>query len=188
VSSGRRNRHTMTFSRVRSTLLNGSLQLGRPGRRQVRSSYLDFSTGMLRIKSRRPQLERRDRIGWRRLQSRMPRLRTLSGSCALLRLPTRPGIRLHRLRPDQLGLHICEQLTDRVDSPRSKDRIPAPCWWTSWIGVNKSSTPSTQAPFAPEKGFHSYKCVLTTLQSSSTSTACWCPRTSGVVPQTRRTP
>jgi len=48
-----------------------------------------------------------------------------------------------------------------IDTPEIEGQDPGMLWWTSWAGLNKKQYTSTQAPFFPEKGFHSYKCAWT---------------------------
>ena len=46
-----------------------------------------------------------------------------------------------------------------IDSPEIEGQNPGTLWWTTWISVNTKQSTSSPAPFAPENGFHSYKCV-----------------------------
>ncbi len=48
-----------------------------------------------------------------------------------------------------------------IDTPEIEGQNPGTLWWTSWTSVTTKQSTSSQAPFAPEKGFHSYKCVWT---------------------------
>ena len=78
------------------------LQLGAPGGGKFIPSYLDFSSGMLRIK-----------------------------------------------------------VTQTYTSTGGIRQNPGTLWWTTWAGLTRKQWTSRQAPFAPEKGFHSYRCVWT---------------------------
>jgi beta-glucanase (GH16 family) len=72
-----------------------------------------------------------------------------------------------------------------IDSPEIEGQNPGTLWWTTWTSVNRKQSTSSQAPFAPEKGFHSYKCVWTKTSIKFYVDGVLVSTHTGVVPQTR---
>ena len=71
-----------------------------------------------------------------------------------------------------------------IDSPEIEGQNPGTLWWTTWISVNTKQSTSSQAPFAPENGFHSYKCVWTGTSIRFYVDGVLLSTHTGVVPQT----
>jgi len=71
-----------------------------------------------------------------------------------------------------------------IDSPEIEGQNPGTLWWTSWTSVNTKQSTSSQAPFAPESGFHSYKCVWTKTSIQFYVDGVLVSTHTGVVPQT----
>ena len=71
-----------------------------------------------------------------------------------------------------------------IDSPEIEGQNPGKLWWTSWAGLSRKQYTSTQAPFAPEKGFHYYKCVWTRTGIKFYVDGVLVSSHTGVVPQT----
>jgi hypothetical protein len=116
-------------------------------------SYLDFSTGMLRIKVTQT-LNSRGGIS------------SVAASCNPKMLSASTSS-----TPKGSGYTVSGQISSgfifvnnsqtEIDSPEIKGQNSGTLWWTTWISVNTEQSTSSQAPFAPENGFHSYKCVWT---------------------------
>ena len=71
-----------------------------------------------------------------------------------------------------------------IDSPEIEGQNPGTLWWTTWTSVNTKQSTSSQAPFAPESGFHSYKCVWTKTSIKFYVDGALVSTHTGVVPQT----
>jgi len=71
-----------------------------------------------------------------------------------------------------------------IDSPEIEGQNPGTLWWTTWTSVNTKQSTSSQAPFAPENGFHSYKCVWTKTSIRFYVDGALVSTHTGVVPQT----
>jgi endo-1,3-1,4-beta-glycanase ExoK len=135
-----------------------------PGGGKFVPSYLDFSSGMLRIKLTQTytssgavssvggELQSTKTLGFGTYEWVMRASSTSS-------TPTGSGVAVSGQISS--GFVFVNNSQTEIDNPEIEGQNPGTLWWTSWLGVSKKQYTSTQAPFFPEKGFHSYKCVWT---------------------------
>jgi beta-glucanase (GH16 family) len=135
-----------------------------PGGGKFVPSYLNFSSGMLRIKVTQTHTSTGaiSSVGGE-LQS----IKTLGFGTYewVIRASSTSST------PKGSGVAVSGQISSgfvfvnnsqtEINSPEIEGQNPGTLWWTTWAGLTKKQSTSTQAPFAPEKGFHSYKCVWT---------------------------
>jgi hypothetical protein len=155
---------------------------GAPGGGSFVPSYLDFSTGMLRIK-----------------------LTQTSGSSVGGELQSKKALSFGTYEwimrasstsstPNGSGYTVSGQISSgfiyvnnsqtEIDSPEIEGQNPGTLWWTTWTSESTKQYTSTQAPFAPENGFHSYKCVWTKTSIKFYVDGALVSTHTGVVPQT----
>lgn len=135
-----------------------------PGGGQFVPSYLDFSSGMLRIKVTQTytedggiasvggEIQSKPTLGfgtyeWVFRASSTSSTATGSGVAVSGQISS--------------GFIFVNNSETEIDTPEIEGQNPGKLWWTSWITVNRKQWTETEAPFAPEKGFHTYKCVWT---------------------------
>jgi hypothetical protein len=155
---------------------------GAPGGGSFVPSYLDFSTGMLRIKLTQTssgsvggELQSKNALGFGTYEWIMRASSTSS-------TPTGSG---HTVSGQiSSGFIYVNNSQTEIDSPEIEGQNPGTLWWTSWTSVNTKQYTSTQAPFAPEQGFHSYKCVWTKTSINFYVDGALVSTHTGVVPQT----
>jgi hypothetical protein len=155
---------------------------GAPGGGSFVPSYLDFSTGMLRIKLTQTssgsvggELQSKNALGFGTYEWIMRASSTSS-------TPTGSG---HTVSGQiSSGFIYVNNSQTEIDSPEIEGQNPGTLWWTSWTSVNTKQYTSTQAPFAPEQGFHSYKCVWTETSINFYVDGALVSTHTGVVPQT----
>jgi endo-1,3-1,4-beta-glycanase ExoK len=135
-----------------------------PGGGTFVPSYLDFSSGMLRIKVTQTytsgggissvggELQTKQKFGF---GTYIWRFRASSTSST----PNGSGVAVSGQISS--GFIYINNSQTEIDSPEIEGQNPGEIWWTTWLGVSKKQWTETQAPFAPEKGFHHYKCVWT---------------------------
>jgi beta-glucanase (GH16 family) len=133
-----------------------------PGGGSFVPSYLDFSTGMLRIKVTQSynssggiasvggELQSKNALGFGTYEWVM---RAASTSTT----PNGSGYTVSGQISS--GFIFVNNSQTEIDAPEIEGQNPGTLWWTTWITVNTKQSTSSQAPFAPENGFHSYKCV-----------------------------
>jgi hypothetical protein len=137
---------------------------GAPGGGTFVPSYLDFSTGMLRIKVTQTnsgggvasvggELQSKKAFGFGTYEWVMRASSTSS-------TPNGSGYTVSGQISS--GFIFVNNSQTEIDSPEIEGQNPGTLWWTTWTSVNTKQSTSSQAPFAPENGFHSYKCVWTT--------------------------
>jgi hypothetical protein len=160
---------------------------GAPGGGTFVPSYLDFSTGMLRIKVTQTynssggiasvggELQSKNALGFGTYEWVMRAASTSN-------TPTGSGYTVSGQISS--GFIYVNNSQTEIDSPEIEGQNPGTLWWTSWIGVSKKQYTSTQSPFAPEKGFHSYKCVWTNTSIKFYVDGALVSTHTGVVPQT----
>jgi hypothetical protein len=158
---------------------------GAPGGGTFVPSYLDFSSGMLRIKVTQTssgggvasvggELQSKTAFGFGTYEWVMRASSTSS-------TPTGSGVAVSGQISS--GFIFVNNSQTEIDSPEIEGQNPGTLWWTTWISVNTKQSTSTQASFAPEQGFHSYKCVWTRSQISFYVDGMLVSSHSGVVPQ-----
>jgi endo-1,3-1,4-beta-glycanase ExoK len=149
--------------------------------------YLDFSSGMLRIKVTQTytstgaissvggEIQSKQTFGF---GTYVWVFRASSTSST----PTGYGVAV----PGQIssGFAFVNSSRTEIDSPEIEGQNPGTLWWTTWSGLTNKQWTSTQAPFAPEKGFHSYKCVWTRSAAKFYVDGVLVSTHTGVVPQT----
>ena len=145
-------------------------------------SYLDFSTGMLRIKLTQTssgsvggELQSKNALGFGTYEWIMRASSTSS-------TPNGSGYTVSGQISS--GFIYVNNSQTEIDSPEIEGQNPGTLWWTSWTSVNTKQYTSTQAPFAPESGFHSYKCVWTKTSIKFYVDGALVSTHTGVVPQT----
>jgi hypothetical protein len=160
---------------------------GAPGGGTFVPSYLDFSTGMLRIKVTQTynssggiasvggELQSKNVLGFGTYEWVMRAASTSS-------TPTGSGYTVSGQISS--GFVFINNSQTEIDSPEIEGQNPGTLWWTSWAGLAKKQSTSTQAPFAPEQGFHSYKCVWTKTSINFYIDGVLVSTHTGVVPQT----
>ena len=160
---------------------------GAPGGGTFVPSYLDFSTGMLRIKVTQTynssggiasvggELQSKNTLGFGTYEWVMRASSTSS-------TPNGSGYTVSGQISS--GFIYVNNSQTEIDSPEIEGQNPGTLWWTSWISVNTKQYTSTQAPFAPENGFHSYKCVWTRTSIKFYVDGVLVSTHTGVVPQT----
>ena len=160
---------------------------GAPGGGTFVPSYLDFSTGMLRIKVTQTynssggiasvggELQSKNTLGFGTYEWVMRASSTSS-------TPNGSGYTVSGQISS--GFIYVNNSQTEIDSPEIEGQNPGTLWWTSWISVNTKQYTSTQAPFAPENGFHSYKCVWTSTSIKFYVDGVLVSTHTGVVPQT----
>jgi Glycosyl hydrolases family 16/IPT/TIG domain len=159
---------------------------GAPGGGKFVPSYLDFSTGMLRIKLTQTysgggvasvggELQSKNALGFGTYEWVMRASSTSS-------TPNGSGYTVSGQISS--GFIYVNNSQTEIDSPEIEGQNPGTLWWTSWISVNTKQYTSTQAPFAPESGFHSYKCVWTRTSIKFYVDGVLVSTHTGVVPQT----
>jgi hypothetical protein len=82
------------------------------------------------------------------------------------------------------GFVFVNKSQTEIDSPEIEGQNPGTLWWTTWAGLTTKQSTSTQAAFAPEAGFHSYKCVWTPTSINFYVDGVLVSTHTGVVPQT----
>jgi hypothetical protein len=159
---------------------------GAPGGGKFVPSYLDFSTGMLRIKVTQTssgggvasvggELQSKNALGFGTYEWIM---RAASTSTT----PNGSGYTVSGQISS--GFIYVNNSQTEIDSPEIEGQNPGTLWWTSWTSVNTKQYTSTQASFAPENGFHSYKCVWTKTSIKFYVDGVLVSTHTGVVPQT----
>jgi Glycosyl hydrolases family 16/IPT/TIG domain len=160
---------------------------GAPGGGTFVPSYLDFSTGMLRIKITQTynssggiasvggELQSKNALGFGTYEWVMRAASTSS-------TPNGSGYTVSGQISS--GFIFVNNSQTEIDSPEIEGQNPGTLWWTSWTSVTKKQSTSSQAPFAPEKGFHSYKCVWTKTSIKFYVDGMLVSTHTGVVPQT----
>ena len=159
---------------------------GAPGGGTFVPSYLDFSSGMLRIKVTQTssgggvasvggELQSKTAFGFGTYEWVMRASSTSS-------TPNGSGYTVSGQISS--GFIYVNNSQTEIDSPEIEGQNPGTLWWTSWITVNTKQYTSTQAPFAPENGFHSYKCVWTSTSIKFYVDGVLVSTHTGVVPQT----
>ena len=160
---------------------------GAPGGGTFVPSYLDFSSGMLRIKVTQTynssggiasvggELQSKNALGFGTYEWVMRASSTSS-------TPNGSGYTVSGQISS--GFIYVNNSQTEIDSPEIEGQNPGTLWWTSWISVNTKQYTSTQAPFAPENGFHSYKCVWTSTSIKFYVDGVLVSTHTGVVPQT----
>ena len=159
---------------------------GAPGGGTFVPSYLDFSSGMLRIKVTQTssgggvasvggELQSKTAFGFGTYEWVMRASSTSS-------TPTGSGVAVSGQISS--GFIFVNNSQTEIDSPEIEGQNPGTVWWTSWTSVNTKQYTETQAPFAPEQGFHSYKCVWTSTSIRFYMDGVLVATHTGVVPQT----
>ena len=160
---------------------------GAPGGGRFVPSYLDFSTGMLRIKVTQTynssggiasvggELQSKNALGFGIYEWVM---RAASTSTT----PNGSGYTVSGQISS--GFIFVNNSQTEIDSPEIEGQNPGTLWWTTWTSVNTKQSTSSQAPFAPENGFHSYKCVWTKTSIKFYVDGVLVSTHTGVVPQT----
>jgi IPT/TIG domain-containing protein/glycosyl hydrolase family 16 len=160
---------------------------GAPGGGTFIPSYLDFSTGMLRIKVTQTynssggiasvggELQSKNALGFGTYEWVMRASSTSS-------TPTGSGYTVSGQISS--GFVFINNSQTEIDSPEIEGQNPGTLWWTSWAGLAQKQSTSTQAPFAPENGLHSYKCVWTKTSIKFYVDGVLVSTHTGVVPQT----
>ena len=158
-----------------------------PGGGTFVPSYLDFSTGMLRIKVTQTynsgggissvggELQSKNALGFGTYEWVMRASSTSS-------TPNGSGYTVSGQISS--GFIFVNNSQTEIDSPEIEGQNPGTLWWTSWTSVTTKQSTSSQAPFAPENGFHSYKCVWTKNSIAFYVDGVLVSAHSGVVPQT----
>jgi Glycosyl hydrolases family 16/IPT/TIG domain len=155
---------------------------GAPGGGSFVPSYLDFSTGMLRIKLTQTsgssvggELQSKNALGFGTYEWIMRASSTSS-------TPNGSGYTVSGQISS--GFIYVNNSQTEIDSPEIEGQNPGTLWWTSWTSESTKQYTSTQAPFAPENGFHSYKCVWTRTSIKFYVDGALVSTHTGVVPQT----
>jgi hypothetical protein len=159
---------------------------GAPGGGKFVPSYLDFSSGMLRIKVTQTssgggvasvggELQSKTAFGFGTYEWVMRASSTSS-------TPTGSGVAVSGQISS--GFIFVNNSQTEIDSPEIEGQNPGTLWWTSWTSVNTKQYTKTQAPFAPEQGFHSYKCLWTSTSIKFYVDGVLLTTHTGVVPQT----
>ena len=160
---------------------------GAPGGGTFVPSYLDFSTGMLRIKVTQTynssggiasvggELQSKNALGFGTYEWVMRAASTSS-------TPNGSGYTVSGQISS--GFIFVNNSQTEIDSPEIEGQNPGTLWWTTWTSVNTKQSTSSQAPFAPENGFHSYKCVWTKTSIKFYVDGVLVSTHTGVVPQT----
>jgi hypothetical protein len=159
---------------------------GAPGGGTFVPSYLDFSSGMLRIKVTQTssgggvasvggELQSKTAFGFGTYEWVMRASSTSS-------TPTGSGVAVSGQISS--GFIFVNNSQTEIDSPEIEGQNPGTLWWTSWTSVNTKQYTETQASFAPEQGFHSYKCVWTSTSIKFYVDGVLVSTHTGVVPQT----
>ncbi len=158
-----------------------------PGGGTFVPSSLDFSTGMLRIKVTQTynssggiasvggELQSKNALGFGTYEWIMRASSTSS-------TPTGSGVAVSGQISS--GFVFVNNSQTEIDSPEIEGQNPGTLWWTTWTSVNTKQSTSSQAPFAPEAGFHSYKCVWTSTSINFYVDGVLVSTHTGVVPQT----
>jgi hypothetical protein len=160
---------------------------GAPGGGTFVPSYLDFSSGMLRIKVTQTynssggiasvggELQSKNTLGFGTYEWFMRASSTSS-------TPTGSGVAVSGQISS--GFIFVNKSQTEIDTPEIEGQNPGTLWWTSWTSVTTKQSTSSQAPFAPEQGFHSYKCVWTRTSIMFYVDGVLVSTHTGVVPQT----
>ena len=159
---------------------------GAPGGGTFVPSYLDFSSGMLRVKVTQTssgggvasvggELQSKTAFGFGTYEWVMRASSTSS-------TPTGSGVAVSGQISS--GFIFVNNSQTEIDSPEIEGQNPGTLWWTSWTSVNTKQYTETQASFAPEQGFHSYKCVWTSTSIKFYVDGVLVATHTGVVPQT----
>jgi len=159
---------------------------GAPGGGKFVPSYIDFSSGMLRIKVTQTysgggvasvggELQSKKALGFGTYEWVMRASSTSS-------TPTGFGVAVSGQISS--GFVFVNNSQTEIDTPEIEGQNPGTLWWTTWAGLTRKQWTSTQAPFAPEKGFHSYKCVWTRTAVKFYVDGMLVSTHTGVVPQT----
>jgi hypothetical protein len=157
-----------------------------PGGGQFVPSYLDFSTGMLRIKVTQTnsggavasvggELQSKKAFGFGTYEWVMRASSTSS-------TPTGSGVTVSGQISS--GFIFVNNSQTEIDSPEIEGQNPGTLWWTTWTSISRDQSSSSQAPFAPESGFHSYKCVWSSSQIKFYVDGVLVSTHTGVVPTT----
>jgi Glycosyl hydrolases family 16/IPT/TIG domain len=158
-----------------------------PGGGQFVPSYLDFSSGMLRIKVTQTytstgtissvggELQSKEALGFGAYEWVIRASSTSS-------TPTGSGVAVSGQISS--GFVFVNKSQTEIDSPEIEGQNPGTLWWTTWAGLTTKQSTSTQAAFAPEAGFHSYKCVWTPTSINFYVDGVLVSTHTGVVPQT----
>lgn len=158
---------------------------GAPGGGKFVPSYLDFSSGMLRIKVTQTysggavasvggELQSKKAFGFGTYEWVMRASSTSS-------TPTGSGVAVSGQISS--GFIFVNNSQTEIDTPEIEGQNPGTLWWTSWTSTTRKQWTSNQAPFAPEKGFHSYKCVWSRTQIKFYVDGVMVSSHTGVVPQ-----
>ncbi len=159
---------------------------GAPGGGTFVPSYLDFSTGMLRIKVTQTS----SGGGVASVGGELQSIKAFSfgtyewvmRASSTSSTPTGSGVAVSGQISS--GFIFVNNSQTEIDTPEIEGQNPGTLWWTSWTSVNTNQSTSTQAPFAPEQGFHSYKCVWTKSSIQFYVDGVLVSTHTGVVPQT----
>jgi Glycosyl hydrolases family 16/IPT/TIG domain len=158
-----------------------------PGGGTFVPSNLDFSTGMLRIKVTQTynssggiasvggELQSKQTFGFGTYEWIFRASSTSS-------TPTGSGVAVSGQISS--GFVFVNNSQTEIDSPEIEGQNPGTIWWTTWTSVNTKQSTSSQAPFAPEAGFHSYKCLWTPTSINFYVDGVLVSTHTGVVPQT----
>jgi len=160
---------------------------GAPGGGTFVPSYLDFSSGMLRIKVTQTynssggitsvggELQSKNALGFGAYEWVIRASSTSS-------TPTGSGVAVSGQISS--GFVFVNKSQTEIDSPEIEGQNPGTLWWTTWAGLTTKQSTSSQAAFAPEAGFHSYKCVWTSTSIKFYVDGVLVSTHTGVVPQT----
>ena len=160
---------------------------GAPGGGTFVPAYLDFSTGMLRIKVTQTynssggivsvggELQSKETLGFGTYEWVIRASSTSS-------TPTGSGVAVSGQISS--GFIFVNNSQTEIDSPEIEGQNPGTLWWTTWAGLTTKQSTSTQAAFAPEASFHSYKCVWTPTSINFYVDGVLVSTHTGVVPQT----
>jgi hypothetical protein len=158
-----------------------------PAGGQFVPSYLDFSSGMLRIKVTQTytstgaissvggELQSKEALGFGAYEWVIRASSTSS-------TPTGSGVAVSGQISS--GFVFVNKSQTEIDSPEIEGQNPGTLWWTTWAGLTTKQSTSTQAAFAPEAGFHSYKCVWAPTSINFYVDGVLVSTHTGVVPQT----
>lgn len=157
-----------------------------PGGGKFVPSYLDFSSGMLRIKvtQTRTSTGAISSVGGELQSTKTLGFGTYEWVIRASSTSSTPkGSGVAVSGQISSGFVFVNNSQTEIDSPEIEGQNPGTLWWTTWAGLTKKQSTSTQAPFAPEKGFHSYRCVWTPTQVNFYVDGMLVSSHTGVVPQ-----
>jgi Glycosyl hydrolases family 16/IPT/TIG domain len=160
---------------------------GAPGGGTFVPSNLDFSSGMLRITVTQAynssgdiasvggELQSKQLLGFGTYEWVIRASSTSS-------TPTGSGVAVSGQISS--GFVFVNNSQSEIDSPEIEGQNPGTLWWTTWTSATTKQYTSTQAAFAPEAGFHSYKCLWTSTSINFYVDGVLVSTHTGVVPQT----